>query len=148
MTMSNEAEVADPLTLAIHELREEFLCWIDTELARLQQHVENPVRRDEGTFSRGTRFEELPGRAEAGVGSTSTRSGYARPPLPIRESFVDRDQAPKVAKPLTSSLEPAHQSVPQSTGSDPRQRLEALARLLDHRLRQVQTETETNRAED
>ena len=141
--MSDEIEVFDPLPSAIGELREELLIWIDTEMARLREHVDVLAREDEGTAARSSRFTASSSRHVANRGGSRARSALARPAPATRESGADRGPDVETASPpITPSEQPSdHES--RLSGSNPRERLDALARLLDHRLKQAQEDTKT-----
>jgi hypothetical protein len=98
--MRQEATESDSLSRAIGDFRDEFVGWIDTELARLRER-----EREESLVSKG---HDAPG-APPSHAAPVTESGAQAPPL------------------------------------NPRQRLDALARLLDCRLKQSQGAGEPSR---
>jgi hypothetical protein len=141
--MSDEIEVFDPLASAIGELREELLLWIDTETTRLREHADGLAREEEGTAARASRLTASSSRRVANRGSSRSRSALARPATATRERGADRDpEVETVSPPITPPEQPSdHES--RLFGSNPRERLDALARLLDHRLKQAQEDSKT-----
>jgi hypothetical protein len=111
--MSHGVEPADPLARAIAEFRNEFLLWIDREVARAQ----------------GPEF-----LAEMG-------------PQPPREAerFADRMAHAEISGAPVAGTGEETEPQPQDGPGNPRHRLDALARLLDHRLKQVEGAAEASR---
>lgn len=151
--MIEQVEASDPLILAIHELRTEFVQWIDTELDRLREHaaIGNRADRAAAAAASSYQFRELPATTTTAAATVRRESYSARPgpseispPASALAGRVERDQA---VKPLRSMPEPPDESRAQVERSDPRKRLDALARMLDHRLKQVQGEAAADAAE-
>jgi hypothetical protein len=140
-----EFGAADSLTRAIGQVREELLSWIDAELSRLQE-----LQREEdlsmeamsgvpGSMRSRPRSSGLlvppivhdgnrPGTPHhvSGMGSGATRGhGWTD----NRDSNTDVDASPVAVRGPGMELEP------QSTPRNPDERLDALARRLDHRLK-------------
>jgi hypothetical protein len=102
-----ESGAADPLARAIGELREELLSWIDAELSRLQELQREEDRSMEGMSGVRGSWPDDRGSSQGVDGSS----------ISVRGPGMD--------------LEPG------STPCDPGERLDALARRLDHRLKQA-----------
>jgi hypothetical protein len=146
-SMSREIEVSDPLSWAIGEFREELLLWIDTELVRLQEpeQVDHPVMEEELAVARESHFSGSSSRHGVSRGSPFFKSGIARQEPRTRERVVDREElVVETARPPVALPELDTDPEPRPSLSNPRQRLDALARLLDHRLKQAQGTAETN----
>ena len=133
---------ADPLSWAIGEFREELLRWIDTELVRLREREQAENRlMEEGRAAASwiaiRRFAAAvsgssPGRRDLqlGLGWHESRT---------RERVVERDSGGRNRRPPRRRfLKLRDGSRTAGRPSDPRQRLDALARLLDDRLKQAQ----------
>lgn len=137
----------DSLARAIGEVREELLTWIDAELSRLRdlQREEDRSMKAASGGSGATRLQPrdagmvLPPTVRdgggpattdeiAGMGRGMTRSGGWSDD---RDSNADVDEPPRVARGSGMDLEP------RSAPGDPGERLDALARRLDHRLKQA-----------
>ncbi len=146
--MSHEAESADLLARAIGEFREELLLWIDTELTRLRGRAaeESPVIEESSTgpdlvhtgqtgefrFGSPTHIDtQSPGRPESPPG---VRRATLRDP----EAFADRSAAAETREPQVAFPRPEADPESQAPPLNPRQRLDALAQLLDRRLKQVE----------
>jgi hypothetical protein len=146
--MSNQAESADFLSRAIGEFREELLLWIDTELARLQEREqeENLVVEEVSTAPKSIRSGPRGGSHlgsqtncdGASPGRPDFLSGMERPTLRNCERFTDRNSRDEITGLPVAFTEPETDPEPQAPPLNPRQRLDALARLLDHRLKQVE----------
>ena len=131
--MTRDIDVSDPLSWAIGEFREELLLWIDTELVRLQQQIDDSVIDEEQSESE---FNGSSSRVSATRESPFPRTGVARGARP-RERVVERyDPAVETLKPPVPHREPRTDPESRLPVSNPRQRLDALARLLDQRLKQ------------
>jgi hypothetical protein len=141
--MSHENEVSNPLSWAIGEFREELLLWIDTELVRLGEQADDSVRGEEQAASRESHLSAASSRLGARRGSPRFQSGTAVQESRTRERVVDRDSAVETARQPVARPELQANPDPQPAPSNPRQRLDALARLLDHRLKQAQGAAET-----
>jgi hypothetical protein len=143
--MSPDTEVPDRLLSAIGEFREEVLLWIDSELVRLREREQAENRRLEQRLApaTGSHFSASNGRLGASPERPSLQSGTGpREPRSL-ETARDREPAAENARQPLDVPEPETDPKPPGTGSNPRQRLDALARLLDHRLRQAQGEAAT-----
>jgi hypothetical protein len=146
--MSQGTESADSLARAIGEFRTELLVWIDTELARLQERDqgESPVVGERSTAPRsmgaGLRGGSQPGSLTdvdaARPGSPDLRSGMGRETLREGQSFLDRNGNTELTGPTVAVPGPETDPPPEANPGNPRERLEALARLLDQRLKQVE----------
>jgi hypothetical protein len=145
--MSPEARLFDSLARAIQELREDLVSWIDTELARLQglDQEEDPAvgvisgeSRSLPSGQRGGRYTipltdgqgTRPGTRD---GVSGMETGTARTPERFADRHSDTDITESPTSVIGSKADPESQDAPLN----PRQRLDALARLLDHRLKQV-----------
>jgi hypothetical protein len=141
-SMSGEIEDSDPLSSAISEFRNELLFWIDSELLRLRERapVDDPVMEEElATRMRESNFIGSRGRLGVSQGASICQPGTARAESPSCERVVDRkDLVAETARPPVDLPEPRTDAEPRPSVSNPRQRLDALARLLDHRLKQAQ----------
>ncbi len=137
--MSHDIEVSDPLLRAIGEFREELLLWIDTELVRLRERepAEALVMEEEAAAT-GSESGSSSSRHGASTGSPHFRSGMAWQEPPTRERVVDRDSVVETARPPVALPELQTDPEPGSPFSNSRRRLDALARSLDHRLKQAQ----------
>jgi hypothetical protein len=142
-----EAGSADSLSQAIEELREELLSWIDTELVRLQELEQGADRAAEA-------ISGTPGPIRSGLGGgrrlvpltdgdgarprTHDVSGMERESSRDRGWLADRDSKIDVAEPSIDMPGSERDPEAQVPPLNPRQRLDALARLLDHRLKQAE----------
>src|SRR5262245_10447313 len=104
--MSLDTESADSLLRAIREFRLEFLSWIDTEMARVREHE--------------------PGKDLAAAGIPATPG----------EDSAERGSGASPARPAATIPRPETDPRASAAPLSPRQRLDALARLLDQRLKQ------------
>ena len=140
--MSREIEDSDPLSSAIGEFRDELLFWIDSELLRLRERAQvddSVMEKELATATRESNFVSSSGRLGLSQGSAICQSGIARAESPSWERVVDRkDLVAETARPPVALPELPTDSELQPSVSNPRQRLDALARLLDHRLKQAQ----------
>jgi hypothetical protein len=142
-----EIGTADSLAQAIHELREELLSWVDTELSRLQELQWKEDRSMEV-------MADVPGSIwsrprNAGVvipptgpdgdspGTSDEASGMGRGTTRSRGWPEHRDSYAEVDESAVAVRGPGIDREPQSTPSNPGERLDALARRLDHRLKQA-----------
>jgi hypothetical protein len=71
-------------------------------------------------------------------GSPDLLSGMGREAVREGQSFVDRDGNAELAGPTVAVPGPETDSPPEANPGNPRERLEALARLLDQLLKQVE----------
>jgi hypothetical protein len=144
--MSREIGVSDPLSWAIGEFREELLLWIDTELVRLREReqADDLVIEEELAVAREPQFNASSSRLGVPRGSRYFESGIAWQEPRTRERAVDRDSVVETLRPSVAL--PERQTDPELRPplSNPRQRLDALARLLDHRVKQAQGTAETS----
>jgi hypothetical protein len=138
--MSHDSEVSDPLSREISEFREELLLWIDTELIRLRErdHGDDLVMEEEPAAASGSQFGASSSRLGVSRGSPNIPSGMAWQEPRTRERVADRDSVVETAIPPVALPELQTDPEPPPPPSNPRQRLDALARLLDHRLKQGQ----------
>ena len=146
--MSQGTESADSLARAIGEFRTELLVWIDTELARLQERDPgaSSVVGERSTAPRsmgaGLRGGSQPGsRTDVDAprpGSPELLSGTGWETPREGQSFVDRDGNAALAGPTAAVAGPETDPPPGANSGNPRERLDALARLLDQRLKQVE----------
>jgi len=148
--MSREIEVSDPISSAIGEFREELLLWIDTELARLrkQADVDDSAMTEDRATTSYAQSSRSSSRVGVRTGSPFFQSGIARQQPQTHECIVGRE-SPAVEESVRPPVTlPALETDPEQRPpvSNPRQRLDALARLLDHRLKQAQGTAETNGA--
>jgi hypothetical protein len=140
--MNREIDVSNPLSGAIGEFREELLLWIDTELARLREQTDDSVVEEEPKKSQ---FNGSRSRVGVSQGSPFLQTRIARQEPRTRERAVEHeDLALKNLTPHVPPREPATEPASRLRLSNPRQRLDALARLLDQRLKQAQGTAEKN----
>ncbi len=144
--MSHDSEVSDPLSRAIGEFREELLSWIDTELVRLREReqADDLVMEEEPAAASGSQFGASSGRLGVSRGSPSFPSGMAWQEPRARERVADRDSVVETAIPPVALPELQTDPEPPPPPSNPRQRLDALARLLDSRVKQARGAAETS----
>jgi hypothetical protein len=146
--MSQQTEARDSLSRAIGEFREELLRWIDTELARLREREpdEGLAMENESTTAISTPAG-LSGESRGGSQTSQNAACSGRAGLPprvrwelpwSRERAADGDAAAETTRPPIASPATATGPEPQAVPLNSRQRLDALARLLDHRLKRSQ----------
>jgi hypothetical protein len=142
--MGPEAGSADSLSRAIEELREELLSWIDNELARLQELEQREDRAAEA-------ISGMPGPIRSGLGGgrrlvpptdgdgarprTHDVTGMERESSRDRGWRTDRDSEMGIAESSVAMPGSEWDAETQAPPLNPRERLDALARLLDHRLK-------------
>jgi hypothetical protein len=145
--MSHDIEVSDPLSWAIGEFREELLLWIDIELVRLREReqAEDLMREEEPAAASGSQFSTSSSRLGASRVSPYFQPGMTREEPRTRQRLADRDSVVETARPPVVLPELQTDPEPRTPLANPRQRLDALARLLDHRLKQAQGAAETSR---
>jgi hypothetical protein len=149
--MNPEIEVADPLSSAISEFRDELLLWIDTELFRLRarEQLDDSVIEEELAAARESQFSGSSSRRAASRGSPLVESGTAWQEPRTRERVVDREDVEvETVRPPMALPELQTDPEPRPSLANPRQRLDALARLLDHRLKQAQETAGTSGGTD
>ena len=81
--MSHEIEASDPLASEIGELREELLLWIETELTRLHQQVEDLAKEETRTAS-----SSPDSTAPGSLPMAARRNQRSRPELSPGEGFA------------------------------------------------------------
>jgi hypothetical protein len=152
---TQKADALDSLVRAIGGFREELLLWIDTELARLREgeSTERLAAAENSTLHNSPRASarggpELGprhGRDLVNSGRPNLAPGMRHEKSLSRENVADR--LPEVESTKSPRSIPEAEREPQShvAPMNPRQRLDALARLLDHRLRQAQRTVEPAR---
>jgi len=144
--MSYDIKLSDPLSCAIGELREELLLWIDAELVRLGEgeQAEDQVKEQERVAAGGSQFGAASSRLGLSRGSPHFPSSIAWQEPRTCERVADRDPMVESTRPPIAL--PEQQTDPELRPplSNPRQRLDALARLLDHRLEQARGTAETS----
>jgi hypothetical protein len=137
----------DALSRAIAELREELISWIDTESARLQAGEQGEDHTVQGTSGAlhstrsGPKVARAPvapsSRDETRPGTLDDARGTDGEAYRSRQSFGERALNADVAEPPVAvrglKPEPETQAAPLDAG----QRLDALAQLLNRRLKQV-----------
>jgi hypothetical protein len=146
--MSDSAEAADSLSRAIAEFRAEILQWIDTALVRLREREHEEVPVSTGKPAPAASSTSAAGRGLQ-VGARTSRPGAKLDVADVQpamrcevarntESIPDRASRCDLSRPPSATPEP--QTVQQSNGQplNSLERLDALARLLDHRLKLVQ----------
>jgi hypothetical protein len=156
--MNDDTEVSDPLSRAIAEFREELVVWINTELGRLQQwdEDENLVLEDGSAAPVSTGSSQ---EAGSGVGSRASRlwarlvradppSAMGWEPHRNGQRVAVGDAAKESGWSSATVPGPETEPKPQASPLDSRQRLDALARLLDHRLKQAQGAEGTKNEKD
>jgi hypothetical protein len=143
--MSDGAEVLDSLSRAIVEFREEVLLWIDTELVRLRERerdesVAMEERPAPATLTRwgmetGSQTHSPSRRLVAGLGEAELQPVIRREGSPSNEKNAERDLLGGSARVpfVTPGSEPGPKS--KFVPFDSFKRLDALARLLDQRLK-------------
>lgn len=137
----------DSLSRAIREVREELLSWIDTELSRLRELPRNEDRSmwtmsdlpaSPWSSSRDAGRRLPPNvRDGDGPGTPDGRSGMEKGTTRRRGWPDDRDSHAAFEEPPMPVRGPGMELEPPSTPVDPAERLDALARRLDHRLKQA-----------
>lgn len=139
--MSSDTRDPEPLLAAISEFREELIGWIDTQLRMLAKSDRERGAWPDDTVAppsstpRSSRTQpEIEERSVGMTGSTIPRNARANAP------WTDDPPGlrPSVLEPAASRSLSSDQSETVSS-CDPRQRLDALARLLDNRLKQSET---------
>jgi hypothetical protein len=144
--MSYDIKLSDPLSCAIGEFREELLLWIDTELVRLREgeQAEDLVMVEQRAAAGGSQLGASSSRLGVSRGSSHFPSGIAWQEPRTRERVADRDSMGESTRPPIAL--PDQQTDPEQRPplSNSRQRLDALARLLEHRLKQAQGPAETS----
>jgi len=139
--MNRDNEESDPLPSAIAEFRKELLEWIDTEyarvLAREREWTDRFAVAQEQAAARESAFNASSQRGLS-LGSSTRPARIAREEPGTRETVVDQHSVVDTAGPPAAVSERPIDAEPQPTPANPRQRLEALARLLDRRLKQAQ----------
>jgi hypothetical protein len=145
--MSQNIEPSDPLSSAIAEFRAELLQWIDAELARLREREETDVRvvAEERVAERGSLFNASTSRPGVRKGSPYFPMGIGFEEPLARERVADRGSVVETAGLPLVGTERLIEGDPRAPVASPRERLDALARLLDHRLKQAQGPTEASR---
>jgi hypothetical protein len=146
--MSSDADEPDLLSRAIGEFREGFLLWIDAELVRLREREsEESLVMEEGSAAPSSSRSGLGGGSPLGSRASRPAARPGRPDLPAeigwqtprnRGKAAGRDSVAETAWPPVAPPGPESDPEPQPPPSDSRQRLDALARLLDHRLKRAQ----------
>jgi hypothetical protein len=137
--MKPDNEAADPLCSAIRELREELLMWIDNELERLRAGEPAENRRPDDGPATASKLGLPSSRVGASSGRPHLQLGLARQESRSRERDAETDSFKENPRPAIEDPERETDPDPLVHASDPRQRLDALARLLDHRLKQQAT---------
>jgi hypothetical protein len=138
--MSSRIEGSDPLSSAIGALREELLRWIDAELVRLRElpRPADSLTEQALDVASRVRFRDTASRPSACRTGEGREPGVTEPVSWTRERPADGDLVVEAARPAVapagSHPEPESKTPPLS----PRERLDALARLLDRRLMQAQ----------
>jgi hypothetical protein len=144
--MKPDTELADPLSSAIRALRAELLVWIDTELVRLREGAQAANRLLEEKPAAGSQF----GCSSSHLGTRARRPhlqlGPGRRESRPREKFVERNPTAEAGRLPDDVPTPSTEPNPPGSASGPRQRLDALARMLDHRLKRVQAAAGTRGA--
>jgi hypothetical protein len=146
--MSREIEESDPISSAIGEFRDELLFWIDSALVRLRERVQvddSVIEEELATAARNSNLSGSSGRLGVSLGGSYSQSGTVRAEPRSCERAVDRkDVVAEAARPPVARPDLQTNSDLRSSVSNPRQRLDALARLLDHRLKQAQGTSEVS----
>jgi hypothetical protein len=145
--MSREIEVSAPLSWAISEFREELLLWIDTELVRLREReqIDDSVLEEEFSAARESQSSGSSSRLGVSRGSPFFQSGIAGQEPRTRLRVVDReDLVVEPVRPPVALPELQTENEPRSPLSNPRQRLDALARSLDQKLKHAHGTAETS----
>jgi hypothetical protein len=142
--MSPDDVESDPLARAIGEFRKDLLLWIDKELVWLREQApEDSVRNDELTAVVGSQFSAASGSLNAGRGSLHYPASMPRQAPPSGEQRNDVDLCRDAARPPAGGSMIRKDPQPPPPPANPRQRLDALARLLDERLKHAQGAAES-----
>jgi hypothetical protein len=136
VAMNDEIKASDPFATAINELREELLLWIDAELARLQDDVDALRREDAPVLPRTPRPTSSSRPLVVRNAVSHSRPTIARQPTPMRRND-DHDMVVDDAHPPVASREQLIDPGPLPPVPNSRERLDALARMLDRRLKQA-----------
>jgi hypothetical protein len=145
--MGDEAESAHSLLRAIDDFRSEFLHWIDTELAQrqelgssedLEEGIPTPPRSVRSGRRGGSRRASWPERDGMNPVEGDFPSGMGRENHPNPVGHTDRDREAQMVRVPVVPSGPGTDREPEAPSLNPRERLDALARLLDQRLRQVE----------
>jgi hypothetical protein len=143
--MSDGAELLSSLSRAIIELREEILLWIDTELVRLREWERDetvameersaPAPLTRWAVESGSQAHSPTKRLVARLGEAEFEAVMRREGSRTNEKIAGRDSLGGSERPpfVTSGNEPDPKS--KSAPFDSLRRLDALARLLDQRLK-------------
>jgi hypothetical protein len=142
--MSHDFVGSDSLARAIGEFRQDLIHWIDAELIRLREQAGAAVGLEELSGASGSQFSAYTSGLGPSGGSASLQPGIAAQEPPKRERGSDRDSYSTTTWPTAAVSKLATDDEPRSAPSNPRQRLEALARMLDHRLKHPEGFAETS----
>jgi hypothetical protein len=145
MAMNDEVEVSDLLASAINQLREELLLWIDTELTRLNEHLSAAVAEEQLATSPASQRPTSASVRGASNDVLRTRTRIAHRADPSRQSDVDHEPAANLDSLAVAPQEELTDRGPQLPAPSPRERLDALARMLDRRLKVAARTEETER---
>ena len=130
---SDDTDPPDSLVRAIGEFREDLLRWIDTELAwlRVRERAESRVMEEEST---GPTSNPSGLRVRSQLDSRTSRDAACT----SRPDRATLEAVPEIARPHGASSGAETDPKPQAPPLSPSQRLDAPARVLDHRLKQAQ----------
>jgi hypothetical protein len=143
--MGDDAEVLDPCSRAIVEFREEMLLWIDTALVRLRERDQDAIapmheRSAPATLTRRavenrsqTHFPAR--RLVAGLGEAELQPAIRRAGSRNSDEIAGRRLPGGSERPSVVSSGPEPDPRSKSAPIDSSRRLDALARLLDQRLK-------------
>jgi hypothetical protein len=140
--MNRESDVSDQLSSAIGEFRKELLDWIDTELVRLlERESVDSVSEEERSLCQSSSLRINLGATR---GRPLPQSGIERQESHARERIIDhKDVAAETMRQPDRLRERPTDLEARKLTSDPRERLDALARLLDKRIKQAESSAET-----
>jgi len=143
--MNHDAEVLDPQSRAIANFREEILLWIDTALVRLREReqeeslaTEKRSARAASTRSgmeRGSQTRSPPSRPGARLGGAVLEPVMRSEGSRNTEEIAGPNSLGDPSRPPIATPGPETRPESKSPPLDSLKRLDALARLLDQRLK-------------
>ena len=146
--MSHDADVLDSLSRAIAEFREKVLLWIDTALVRLREREQAeslameeksaPAALTRLRMERGSPTASPTRRPAAGKDGMDLQPVMSWEGTPNPAEIAGPDSRGDLARPPIVAPRPEADTKSKSPPLDSLKRLDALARLLDHRLKASQ----------
>lgn len=141
-----EARTDERIRRAIHELREELTLWIDTQLDRLQpcEHhgdlaVPEPACGSQSTYlgmGAGYRVATRPSGDGARLGPSESAPAIRAAAPSDRGTLGVRNSDAEISEAIIAGSAADPEAI--TPGSSSRQRLDALARILDRRLKEAE----------